>query len=117
YWEALADADVTDDEWDIVAILRWDRTLHQNDRLIWSAVRWRAFGSRPNKWIFNNIILLNLRRSWRELIRMARIRRGRYPIDHEFFRHCWSRCIHDMLSVFQEERLPLLKLRDPTGRA
>lgn len=117
YWEALADAEVTDDEWDIVAELRHDKTLHKNDRLIWSAVRWRALGIRSNKWIFNNILLLNLRRSWRELIRTAHSRERRYPMDTEFFRHCWTRGVHNMLAVFENERLSLLKLRDPTGRA
>ncbi|MGH9362083.1 MAG: zinc dependent phospholipase C family protein [Thermoanaerobaculia bacterium] len=117
YWEALADAEVTDEEWDIVADLRHDRTLHANDKLIWSAVRWKALGHRSYKWIFNNILLLNLRRSWRELIRAARSRRGRHPLDAEFFHHCRTRCVHDMLAVFEREKLSLLKLRDPTGRA
>jgi len=116
YWEALADAEVADADWEIVADLRYDRSLHENDRLIWRAVRWRALGSRPNKWIFNNILLLNLRRSWRNLIRLARAHRGRFPIDSEFLRHCRAGSLHNMLSVFDEEKLALLKLRDPTGR-
>ncbi len=116
YWEALADAAVTDEEWEIVSDLRYDKDLHQNDRLIWNAVRRRVLGTRSNKWIFNNILLLNLRRSWRELIRLARTRRARYPLDGEFFQHCLTRCLHDMMCVFETERLSLLKVRDPTGR-
>jgi hypothetical protein len=100
-----------------VSELRYDKALHRNDRLIWRAVRWKALGSRSNKWIFNNILLLNLRRSWRELIRVARTRRARYPLDGEFFEHCLDRCAHDMLCVFDTDRLCLLKVKDPTGRA
>lgn len=117
YWEALADGDVSDEEWDVLAQLRHNKALHRNDRLIWDAVRWRALGPRSNKWIFNNILLLNLRTSWRDLIRIARVRRSRHPIDTGFFRHCRARCIRDMLGVFDEVRLAALKLRDPTGRA
>jgi hypothetical protein len=117
YWEALADACVDDEEWDLLADLRHDKQLHRNDRLVWQAVPRRALGSHSNKWIFNNILLLNLRRSWRELIRLARLRRGRYPIDAEFFRHCLAGCLKNMMDVFDDDRLVLLKLRDPTGRA
>jgi hypothetical protein len=116
YWEALADATVSDEDWDIVAALRRNKALHRNDHLIWEAVRWRALGSRSNKWIFNNILLLNLRRSWRDLIRLALRRRGNHSLDTEFFRHCWNRCLRNMLDIFDGDRLAVLKLRDPTGR-
>jgi hypothetical protein len=116
YWEALADASVDDDEWDLIRGLRHNRELHRHDRLIWEAVRWRALGPRSNKWIWSNILLLSLRSRWRDLIRLARARRGRHPIDGEFLRHCVSGCVHNMLDVFDEERLSVLKLRDPTGR-
>ncbi len=117
YWEALADATVTDEEWEIVSQLRHDKSLHTNDRLVWEAVRWRALPTRYNKWIFNNILLLNLRRSWRDFVRLARGRARRFPLDSEFFRHCITRCTHDVLNVFDADRLAVLKLRDPTGRA
>lgn len=116
YWEALGDATVTDEEWEIVARLRHDKSLHQNDRLVWESVQKRALPIRYNKWIFNNILLLNLRRSWRDFIRSARGRAKRYPLDSQFFHHCLTRCIHDSLSVFDDEHLAVLKLRDPTGR-
>jgi len=116
YWEALADAGVTDDEWEVVAGIRRDRTLHQNDRLIWNAVRWRALGARSNKWIFNNVLLVSLRHPWRELVRRAHARHARYPIDRQFLDHCRTGCIHNMMAVFDPALLSALKLRDPTGR-
>ncbi len=117
YWEALADAKVHDEEWEIIASLRNNKALHANDRLIWSAVRWKALGSKSNKWIFNNILLLSLKRSWRELVRLTLQHRGRHPLDSAFFRHCRLQCIQNMMAVFDNERLSILKLRDPTGRA
>jgi hypothetical protein len=116
YWEALADGTVTDEEWEIVASLRHNKALHRNDRLIWTAVKWKALGKTSNKWIFNNILLLNLRRSWRELVRGARARRARFPVDSEFLHHCLAHCQSNMLDIFDEDRLAVLKLRDPTGR-
>ncbi len=116
YWEALADAGVTDEEWEIVAGLRSDRSLHQDEKLIWRTVRWRALGARSNKWIFNNILLVSLRQPWREMVRRADARQGRYPIDREFLDHCRTGCIHNMMAVFDPARLSALKLRDPTGR-
>lgn len=117
YWEAMADATVPDEEWNLLAELKRNKALHQNDRLVWEAVRWRALGTRSNKWIFNNILLMNLKRSWRELVRLARLRRNRHPLDMEFLRHAWKGCLRNMIDVFDKDRLAVLKLRDPTGRA
>jgi len=117
YWEALADANVTDEEWEIVANLRASKALHANDRLVWSAVRWKALSSKSNKWIFNNILLLSLRRSWRDLVRRAHRRRSLHPLDGEFFRHCRDQCAKNMMMVFDGEQLFFLKDHDPTGRA
>ncbi len=117
YWEALADGSVSDADWDIVARIKRNRTISRNDRLIHKAVKWKALGMRSNKWIFNNILLLNLRKSWRDIIRTAHTREKLYPLQEAFFEDCRRRCIDDMLAVFERQNLMLLKLRDPTGRA
>ena len=117
YWEAIADARTTDEEWEVVAAMRDDRALHHHDRLVWSAVRHRALGPRSNKWIFNNILLLSLRSSWRELVRAAHRRRTRHPLDRELLHEALGVCHHNMLAVFDSSKLAVLKLLDPTGRA
>ena len=117
YWEALADGGVAEEDWEALAALKRDRTLHRHDRLVWAAVPRRAFGRRPNKWIFHQFTLVSLRPSWRELIRGALRRRARHPIDQGFLRHCVEASYRNMLQVFDTDRFPLLKAGDPTGRA
>ncbi|MBI4582630.1 MAG: zinc dependent phospholipase C family protein [Planctomycetes bacterium] len=116
YWEAVADGTVGDEDWNIIAALKRNRRLRRNDRLIHRAVRRKALGMRSNKWIFNNITLISLRKAWREFIRKAHQRERRYPLHGEFFKACWTRCFEDMLKVFDADQLLILKLQDPTGR-
>jgi hypothetical protein len=72
---------------------------------------------RSNKWIFNNILLLSLRKSWRDVIRVAHSREKRFPLRGDFFRACRERSLADMLAVFDPASLLVLKLRDPRGKA
>jgi hypothetical protein len=80
-------------------------------------VRWKILGLRRNKWIFNNILLLNLRQSWRDLVRGAHSRKNRYPLNRDFLARCIERAYRDMKAVFSPDGLLVLELRDPTGRA
>ncbi len=117
YWEAIADGSVSDLEWHAIDALKRSRALHRFDRLVHSAVERKALGLRSNKWIFNNILLLSCRRSWRQLVRTAQANASVYPLDAPFHDLCLRASFRNMLGVFRPRRLALLKARDPTGRA
>jgi hypothetical protein len=116
YWEALADAQVRDADWHTLDKLKRSKTIHQYDRLVHRAVKWRALGLRSNKWIFNNILLINCREKWRAAIRGVESNARRHPLDRGFFDRCRGASLKQMLAVFHLRRLALLKARDPTGR-
>lgn len=116
YWEAVADSRVSDVDWHTVDRLKRNRSIHEYDRIVHSAVRWRALGLRSNKWIFNNILLINCRQNWRQLIRSVQGSARIHPLDEEFHRICRLASLRQMLAVFHTRRLALLKVHDPTGR-
>jgi hypothetical protein len=116
YWEAVADSKVSDVDWHTVDGLKRNRAIHEYDRIVHRAVRWRALGLRSNKWIFNNILLINCRRNWRELIRSVQGSARIHPMDEDFHRLCRFASLRQMLGVFHVRRLALLKVSDPTGR-
>src|SRR5262249_53194975 len=84
--------------------------------IVHRAVRWKAFGLRSNKWIFNNILLINCRQSWREGIRTVELSAPKHPLDERFYALCRAASLRQMLSVFHVPRLALLKVHDPSGR-
>jgi hypothetical protein len=116
YWEAMADSAVSDAEWHTIDNLKGSKTIHGYDLMVHRAVRWRALGMRSNKWIFNNILLINCRRSWRQVIRGVRKTARRHPLDEDYHRACRARSLRLMLGVFYPRRLALLKAQDPTGK-
>jgi len=117
YWEAMADVHVSDREWHEIDALKRSKTIHAFDRMVHRAVRRKALGLRSNKWIFNNILLLSCRQRWRTLVRSVQNGARAYPLDAAFDSLCRRRSLYQMLAVFHEHRLTLLKARDPTGRA
>lgn len=117
YWEALADGLVSDGEWHAIDGLKRMKSLHEFDLLVHRAVRRRALSLRPNRWIFNNVLLLSCRKRWRALVRTVHENARKHPLDSSFFRRARAESFRNMLSVFQPERLALLKSRDPTGRS
>jgi hypothetical protein len=116
YWEAIADSRVSDADWHTVDKLKRNRAIHEFDRMVHRAVKWRALGLRSNKWIFNNILLINCRQSWRSVIRGFQSSARAHPVDEEFHRLCRAASLRLMLSVFHPRRLALLKVHDPTGK-
>ncbi len=116
YWEAMADAHVSDLEWHAIDGLKRDRQMHAFDRMVHNAVRRRALGLRSNRWIFNNVLLLSCRREWRELVRSVAQSKTQHPLDEAFHRRARAASFRNMLSVFQPRRLQVLQTRDPTGR-
>lgn len=116
YWEAVADSGVSDSEWHTIDGLKSTKTIHAFDRMVHHAVRWRALGLRSNKWIFNNILLISCRQSWRGVIRGVSKNARRHPLVEPFHRHCRAMSLRHMLAVFYPRRLAVLKTQDPTGR-
>jgi hypothetical protein len=116
YWEAMADSDVSDVEWHAIDGLKRSRSIHAFDRLVHRAVRRRALSLRPNKWIFNNILLINCRRRWRKMIGTFQSSPKKHAIDARFHGACRTASLRFMLAVFHPRRLALLKAHDPTGR-
>lgn len=116
YWEALADADVTDAEWHAVDALKRGRQFHVLDAMVHRAVRKRILSLRSNKWIFNNILLGASRQKWREVVRNVRDRDSKHPLDPAFRRTCYEASLRLMLSVFHPRRFALLKAFDPRGK-
>lgn len=116
YWEAIADAEVSDAQWHTVDRLKESRMIHGYDRMVHRAVKLRVLGVRSNRWIFNNILLLSCRQNWRDFIRSVRNQARQHPLDGEFTERCRQHSYVNMLAVFYMRRLALLKARDPTGR-
>jgi hypothetical protein len=116
YWEAMADAAVSDTEWRAIDALKDDADIHRYDIMIHRAVRWRALGRRSNKWIFNNVLLINCRQSWRQVIRGVSKSARAHPLEEAFHRRCRAASLERMTAVFFPRRLALLKVEDPTGR-
>jgi hypothetical protein len=115
YWEAIADAGVSDTEWHTIDYLKANR-MQVFDLIVHRAVRLRVLGVRSNRWIFNNIVLINCRQNWREFIRSVSRQAMRHPLDQGFFERCRQASVRNMLAVFSLRRLALLKVQDPTGR-
>lgn len=116
YWEAMADSHVSDPEWHTIDGFKQNRRLHVFDDMVHRAVKRRAFSLRSNKWIFNNILLLSCRRTWREIVRNVQSNAKRHPLDGRFHEACRTASLRLMLSVFYARRLPLVKLHDPRGK-
>lgn len=116
YWEALADAAVSDSEWHEIDRLKESSIIHSYDELVHRAVRLRVLGLRGNRWIFNNLLLASCRRSWREFIRSVRDQAPLHPLDEAFLARCREHAYANMWAVFYPRRLALLKTGDPTGR-
>lgn len=116
YWEAMADAHVSDAEWHAIDALKRSRELHEFDRMVHRAVERKVLGLRSNRWIFSNILLLSCRTQWREFVRRVALSAKKHPLDEVFHRRARAESFRNMLSVFQPHRLTLLQARDPTGR-
>jgi hypothetical protein len=116
YWEAIADSHVSDADWHTVDKLKKNKSIHQYDHMVHRAVKRRALGLRSNKWIFNNILLINCRQSWRTMIRGFQSSARIHPLNAEFHRLCRAASLRQMLAVFHAHRLALLKAHDPTGK-
>lgn len=115
YWEAIADTGISDREWHTIDRLKETR-MHAYDVMVHRAVRLRVLGLRSNRWIFNNILLINSRQNWRQFIRSVSLQSRRHPLDQAFFELCRERSLQNMLAVFYLRRLALLKVKDPTGK-
>jgi len=116
YWEAMADSGVSDPEWHAVDSFKQSRLLHRFDHMVHRAVRRRALSLRSNKWIFNNILLINCRQSWRQVIRNVQLGARKHPLDERFHHACRMASLRMMLAVFYPRRLALLKAHDPRGK-
>lgn len=116
YWEAMADSHVTDPEWHTIDGFKRNRQLHVFDHMVHRVVPRRAFSLRSNKWIFNNILLLSCRRSWREMVRNVQSSAKKHPLHAEFHQACRKASLRLMLYAFSTRRLALLKAYDPRGR-
>jgi hypothetical protein len=117
YWEAMADANVSDREWHTVDRLKARKRMHAFDVLVHHAVPHRVLGLRSNRWIFNNILLISCRRSWRQFIRQHSLQALRHPLDADFLARSMEHSLANMLAVFYVRRFALLKTQDPTGRS
>jgi hypothetical protein len=116
YWEAMADSQVSDPEWHTVDSFKKNKLLHTFDHMVHRVVKRRAFSLRSNKWIFNNILLINSRQRWREIIRKVQANAAKHPLDEEFHAECRAASLRLMMYVFYTRRLALLKVHDPRGK-
>ncbi|MGQ9590639.1 MAG: zinc dependent phospholipase C family protein [Planctomycetota bacterium] len=116
YWEALADAQVTEEEWHAVDGIKRSRQFHVFDSMVHRAVRRKVLSLRSNRWIFNNILLGSSRRRWRELVQSVRDGERKHRLDPTFHEACRQASLRLALSVFHPRRLALLKVFDPRGK-
>ncbi|MDG1501038.1 MAG: zinc dependent phospholipase C family protein [Planctomycetota bacterium] len=65
YWEMSADRFVPDSRWDLVTKLKADSELDLLDDLVNQAVPKKALSMKTNKLLFNHVLLISERESWR----------------------------------------------------
>lgn len=65
YWEMNADRFVPDERWSVVGKLKADRDLTQLDDLVNRTVAKKALSMSTNKLIFNHVLLVSERETWR----------------------------------------------------
>lgn len=117
YWEARADGRVPEAHWETIDLLRLDRSLHENDRLVAGAVPKRALSLTANKAIFNNVLLARSRRSWRGIMDQMKTLSPRGHLDREFLSACVEACWRNMHAIIREDTLEELRALDPNGHA
>ena len=76
YWEMNADRFVDDKRWDLVRRLKGEKELTRMDELVHRAVPKKALSMRTNKILFNHVLLVSQRETWRR--GMNRL----HPIDN-----------------------------------
>jgi hypothetical protein len=65
YWEMSADRFVPDSRWDLVTKLKADSGLDLLDDLVNQAVPKKALSMKANKMLFNHVLLISERETWR----------------------------------------------------
>jgi hypothetical protein len=65
YWEMSADRFVSDSRWELVTTLKQDEGLSSLDELVNQAVPKKALSMTTNKMLFNHVLLISERESWR----------------------------------------------------
>ena len=68
YWEMYADRFVPEARWKLVSSLKSDRELDRLDELVNAAVPKKMLSMRANKLLFNHVLLVSERDSWRRRI-------------------------------------------------
>jgi hypothetical protein len=83
YWEMRADGIVTETTWRTVARLKSDRSLDQLHELVSRAVPRRFLSMRANTLLFNHVLLLSARDSWRRGVNKFQ-GRSAAPLEKKF---------------------------------
>jgi len=115
YWELSADRFIAESRWQIVNRLKSQGALHELDELVNSTVPKKALSMRANKMIFNHVLLVSERDSWRR--GMARL----HPLERvsltKGFLGLFRRAAVDRIRLALHPRgFRQLQVLDPNGK-
>lgn len=115
YWEMSADRYVPDKRWDIVARLKENDELKAMDELINRTVPRKALSMGTNKLIFNHVLLISEKRSWRRGVdRIHPIER--VVLTKGFLGRFQSAAVDRIRLALRPKGLPRLLHLDTTGK-
>lgn len=115
YWEMRADSFVPENHWKLVTALKQDRGLDRLDRLVNDSVPRKALPMRTNKLLFNHVLLISERDSWRRgVARMNGLASA--PLEPAFLERFRSAAVGRIRLAFEPDGLETLLHLDTNGK-
>jgi hypothetical protein len=116
YWELCADRFVADHHWVRVAELKRDDDLSELDELVNRTVLRKALPMRTNKLLFNHVLLVSERDSWRTQMERL-LPRNRTQLEEEFLERFRAAATERVLLALSEGGVARLAHVDTNGAA
>ncbi len=116
YWEMRADHYVPESRWRIIGELKSDRRLDALDELVNRAVPRKALSMRANKLLFNHVLLVSERDSWRRGVERLHGLSGA-PLEPEFLDLFRRAAVGRIRLALREGGLETLLHVDTNGKA
>lgn len=115
YWEMNADRFVPEERWNIVGKLKADRDLTQLDQLVNRTVAKKALSMSTNKLIFNHVLLVSERETWRRGV-AALHPMSKLTLSHGFLDTFRDAAVERILLALRSDGMALLADVDANGK-
>jgi len=116
YWEMNADRFVVESRWSVVTNLKAATELDELDELVNHTVPKKAFSMRTNKVLFNHVLLVSERESWRRgIARMHPV--GRLKLSKGFLRTFQNAAVERIILALHPSGVRRLEHLDINGKA